>query len=222
MLAAAFDFGWETAKSALLGSKGLTHLHNAIDAHLSIGAKDDTLSLRRSHKIRVALHWDGHLEVTSSEIAAVRVDSLFPSGLPDLAHESPSLVWNIYLSPVRTAPSKYTRHKTTHRVAYDEVRKHLPVLERSPFPERQMEILVVNEEDDIMEGSITTPYFFRSGCWITPPENAGGNSGTTRRWSLEKGWCREATIRKAEIKMGEIIGLSNGVRGWGFGTVVKL
>ena len=73
-----------------------------------------------------------------------------------------------------------------------------------------------------MEGSITTPYFFRGGEWVTPPAADGGNVGTTRRWALETGLCREMVVLRDDVKVGEVVWLSNGVRGWGWGSVKEL
>ena len=70
-----------------------------------------------------------------------------------------------------------------------------------------------------MEGTFTTPYFFRDGKWVTPAERCGGNLGTTRRWALETGLCVEGIVRAEEVKDGELVWLSNGVRGWGWGKV---
>lgn len=72
-----------------------------------------------------------------------------------------------------------------------------------------------------MEGSITTPYFARKGKWVTPPTAHGGNVGTTRRWALETGLCSEREVLRCDVKVGEVVWLSNGARGWGWGRVEK-
>ena len=76
-----------------------------------------------------------------------------------------------------------------------------------------------------MEGSITTPFFNRCGRWITPAESCGGNLGTTRRWALKQGLCEEGHIDKNSIQkasLGDIVLLSNGVRGFGWGRIEPL
>lgn len=70
-----------------------------------------------------------------------------------------------------------------------------------------------------MEGTLTTPYFFREGRWITPAEGCGGNRGTTRRWALDAGLCEEGVLRRESVREGEVVWLSNGVRGFGWGIV---
>jgi len=77
----------------------------------------------------------------------------------------------------------------------------------------------VNQEGEITEGSITTPYFFRNGHWITPRASCGGNIGTTRRWAIQQGLCIEGVVNIEEVKVGETVWLSNGVRGFGWGVV---
>ena len=82
-----------------------------------------------------------------------------------------------------------------------------------------VEVLVVNERGEVMEGSLTTPYFWREGRWLTPREGCGGNRGTTRRWALERGFAVEGVVRAEDVRVGEVVWLSNGVRGFGWGRV---
>ena len=73
-------------------------------------------------------------------------------------------------------------------------------------PPDPREVLLVNEDGLVMEGSISTCYFWRGGRWVTPVVSApytevdaatgpggsgpdpgsGGNDGTTRRWALKR------------------------------------
>ena len=73
-----------------------------------------------------------------------------------------------------------------------------------------------------MEGCITTAYFKRGGGWFTPASNSGGNLGTTRRWAIDTGKCKEGNVKKDSVQVGEKVILSNGVRGFGWGVVEKL
>lgn len=102
---------------------------------------------------------------------------------------------------------------------YDVLRAKLPLKESGTgLPE----ILLYNHRDEIMEGSICTPYLFREGRWITPAAKCGGNLGTTRRYALEKDLCKEGIVPKDSVKANEIVVLSNGVRGFGWGIVEDL
>ncbi len=72
---------------------------------------------------------------------------------------------------------------------------------------------------EIMEGSITTPYFSREEGWVTPSESCGGHLGVTRRWALMRSLVKEDIILANDLKAGEIVVLSNGVRGFGWGKI---
>ena len=224
MLSAVDDFGWGGAKQALKGPIGMANLTSALDSYVASNALAKTLHEARSLKLRVLLAQDGCLTITSVEAPEVSIESLLPTSLPALVSDVSRfpVTWLVFISPIRTSPSLYTKHKTTHRPMYDEVRKFIPPATRLSASGKTAEILLVNEENAIMEGSITTPYFLRAGGWITPAENAGGNKGTTRRWALENGLCVEGTIAKSDLKMGEVLWLSNGVRGWGVGIIADL
>ena len=220
MLSAANDFGWEGAKQALTGLIGMANLTRALDSYVASSA----LAVERSLKLRVLLAQDGCLTITSVEAPDVGIVGLLPTTLPARISDVSRfpVTWLVFISPIHTVPSLHTKHKTTHRPMYDEVRKHIPPAARLSASGKTAEILLVNEEDAIMEGSITTPYFLRDGRWITPPENSGGNKGTTRRWALENGLCVEETVTKSDLEIGEMLWLSNGVRGWGIGTIADL
>ena len=224
LLAAAEDFGWDTAKDTLNGSTGLAYLTNVLDSHVSSTATADTWSKERSFKLRVFLSQDGQLTVSSNEVPKVQMEHLMPTTLPVCMPDVSKVpvTWCLYVSPIQSIPSLHTRHKTTHRSTYDEVRACIPHEHASVGPGTIAEILVVNDKDEIMEGSITTPYFLRHGQWVTPPVNAGGNVGTTRRWALEKGLCVERILTRYEVLIGEAVWLSNGARGWGVGIVTNM
>ena len=142
---------------------------------------------------------------------------LFPTSLPVNPATEPS--WSLHLFPKLVEPSLYTSHKTTHRIVYDDARKSLPSAKITGDESLLQEILIMNSSREIMEGSLTTPYFFRRGMWMTPAVSCGGNKGTTRRWALEHDLCIEGLIKDEDLKKGEVVWMSNGVRGWGWGKL---
>lgn len=87
-----------------------------------------------------------------------------------------------------------------------------------------------NERGECMEGSLTSLYFWRAVApvvegsagwrWVTPSLESGGNNGTTRRWLLEMGMVTEGVIGVDGVRVGEVVLLSNGVRGIWAGVVV--
>ena len=108
-------------------------------------------------------------------------------------------------------PSIFTKHKTTAREPYSEARR----LCRAQLS-TTTEVLVCNVRGEVMEGTLSTPYFWRDGRWVTPAAECGGNLGTTRRWALEQGLAVEGVVHRDKVREGEIVWLSNGVRGFGW------
>ncbi|KAL8684016.1 MAG: hypothetical protein Q9186_000046 [Xanthomendoza sp. 1 TL-2023] len=230
MLAAVDEFGWTEARNFLEGQHGVFRLIEVLQDHLESSANP----VQRSQplKLRVTINPQGHTSVASTPLPFLPLSSLsfsyFPPVLsqlpPSIDHATAERNWRIFVSPVPVLPSLFTRHKTTERSVYDKARSLIPTMPRKKeHPEGILhETLIVNHGGEVMEGSITTPYFWRFGRWVTPPASAGGNMGTTRRYALEAGLCIEETVMKGSISNGEAIWLSNGARGWGWGEIEQL
>lgn len=225
MLDAARFFGWQEAERTVQGADGFLNLTTAIEEQWVKDLEKGEISASKCYKIRLLMNCKGSFTISATELPGVSIDNLFPKRISDLDQSSQTIVWKVFISPIETVPTAFTRHKTTHREVYDKVRKHIPasVLDgkNSVHGEAMPEILLVNTQGEIMEGSITTPYFFRYERWVTPPESSGGNIGTTRRWALEKELCIEEIVQARDVKPGELIWLSNGARGWGLGIIAN-
>ena len=173
-------------------------------------------------QLRVTLSSMGVVKVSSIPLPAVALVSLFPESLSSII-TCTKPTFHVFVSPVTTEGSLFTRHKTTNRKVYDTVRNMIPSESKKHEGGFLLqEILLVNPDGNIMEGSITTPYFNRSGSWVTPFSSCLGNLGTTRRYALEQGLCQEGNVSKEEIRVGESIVLSNGARGFGWGIIEVL
>lgn len=90
----------------------------------------------------------------------------------------------------------------------------------SQLPPTDTEVLLYNEHGEVTEASVSTVYFWRKGRWVTPEGRCGGNEGTSRALALAEGWCVEEVMRLEEVGRGEVVALSNGVRGFWFAVVV--
>ena len=193
MLLAATHWGWDAAVEFLQGDAGLQRLGDRIMS--SIG--EDKQSPRR---VRVAITREGELSVTSGVVPETTLATLFPAQLPppgeaqneELQDGIPSKApeYEVLVDGPKTARSEYTHFKTTQRAAYDGARQRAQISLTD-----KKEVLIVNEADGaVMEGSITTPYFWRGGRWVTPAvskafsleDGSGGQNGTSRRWALER------------------------------------
>lgn len=129
--------------------------------------------------------------------------------------------YSILLDSQPTAVDTHTIFKTTHRPHYDSSRSRN--LGQNPSSLLAEEVLLYNTSGQIMEGSLTTPYFHRNGRWVTPPvweDKHGGQRGATRRYALEKKLCTEEAISIESLKNGEKVWISNGVRGFGWGHLI--
>ncbi|KAH8786110.1 aminotransferase [Hyaloscypha finlandica] len=214
ILQAADHFGWIKAVDAIRGSDGFVHLLKKLTE--TIDTKSPT-----PLRIRVLLSHDGSIGVESSPAAPVTETNLFPKRIPPPKASpqmkvSPLTAWDIIPDSVRTKPSPYTSYKTTNRDMYGAARERVGIKDMT----EKREVLIVSEKDgEIMEGSLTSVFFWRNGKWTTPPVASGGQVGTTRRWALAKGFCVEGVVTADSLKDGEECWISNGVRGFQWGKV---
>ncbi|KAI1081146.1 aminotransferase [Whalleya microplaca] len=227
MLRAASYWGWTAAIEAISGESGLENLQSFLQSvvrHVTDGP----------HRIKMTLTQDGTLDHEISSFPETRLNNLFPDFLPkptveESAHvgEGKKIpfrdpVYELLLDSQITTKSEFTHHKTTKRAMYNDARDRCQVR-----PADKKEVLVVNEDGHIMEGTISTPYFWRAGKWVTPPvpkrfdtsQGSGGNDGTTRRWALERNITTEQVVLANSLIDGEECWISNGLRGFICGKV---
>ncbi|KAK2609241.1 Aminodeoxychorismate lyase [Conoideocrella luteorostrata] len=225
ILRAALHWKWGKVVEQLSGNDGLQQLAKA--AENAIGASG-TSPLR----LQIVVTKEGEMTYNTSSVPALEIGNLFPEVLPAPGTKPgpnqpqvPPRV-TVVLDSVESTRSEYTHFKTTNRTVYDDARARAGISSISP-PDA-LEVLLVNDEDNsIMEGSTTTPYFWRDGSWITPPvsskfsrqDGSGGNDGTSRRWALERALAVEREIRADQLVDGEECYISNGVRGFRAGIV---
>lgn len=211
LLRAATYWAWPAAVEAIAGEPGLRRL----EAYLAPLAREFGPVPQR---LTVTLDRAGRLGHAAGPREPTDMRNLFPGALPapesaqhDDGHHEAAVhgganagvvvvavrgpPWQVLVDGVRTPASAYTHYKTTQRDVYDAARARagLAITDAK-------EVLLVNATADaadghvIMEGSLTTPYFWRRGRWVTPPvppafapgRGSGGNDGTTRRWALER------------------------------------
>lgn len=102
--------------------------------------------------------------------------------------------------PVASADYRL-RFKTTNRQFYDDAR-------RASGCE---EVVFVDVEGFVTEGSITNVFLARDGVLITPPASRGLLPGVLRQTLLESGEAREGELRLEDLREGFFVG--NAVRG---------
>jgi hypothetical protein len=190
LLRAAIHWQWDKAAQILEGEPGLKALSEAI---LQSVGTDQESPLR----VKVSMSKDGQLECEKSPVPETLLWNLFPEDLPAPGVEvkaesrlpSKTPVYEVVIDGYKTGRSEYTHFKTSRREMYDAARRRAGIRLGD-----NKEVLIVGDGGKIMEGSTTTPYFWRKGRWVTPPvssrfsflDGSGGNDGTTRRWALER------------------------------------
>ena len=118
--------------------------------------------------------------------------------------------WSVVLDTQPTEVTDATMFKIWDRTPQSRARADAGITSLGTTKE----VLLFNTDGEILDGSNSTPYFFRGGQWVTPISSSGGLQGTTRRWSLENGLCFEDVIVKESVVYGEVVWFSNAVRGY--------
>jgi para-aminobenzoate synthetase/4-amino-4-deoxychorismate lyase len=96
-------------------------------------------------------------------------------------------------------------HKTTRRDPYDRRRARRP---------DAFDVLLVNREGELTEGTFTSVVVDLDGERLTPPLDAGLLPGVFRADLLARGEVREGRIRAADLGRARRIWLVNALRGW--------
>lgn len=187
MLNAAIHWGFQDVVDLISGDEGLDHLSQKATEFIG----DEKAPLR----LKIVLSPTGEISFEKSQVPPILPENLLPAKLAD-AGATPELYeakrdnpFDLVIDPEGTQRSEFTHFKTTKRQMYDSSRARAGI----SLGQRR-EVLILGDEGIIMEGSITTPYFWRNGKWTTPPvaleysseDGCGGQCGTTRRWALER------------------------------------
>ena len=189
LLKAASYWGWRPAVTLLDGSSGLESLSRGLEEFIGTSHENPL-------RLRILVDRHGEIKFEKFDIPPAPLETFFPRRLPapgsrpaeQEAPQHPEYV--LVVDSARTARSDHTHFKTTSRPAYDAARRRGGIV-----PGELKEVLTVNMEGYVMEGSITTPYFWRGGRWVTPPVSdtgfseqggSGGQDGVSRRWALER------------------------------------
>ena len=144
--------------------------------------------------------------------AARRVKlTLDPHGALHLeAREMPPapLRWKVALADVAVdAGDPLLAHKTTRRALYDDTRARLAGENGCD------EVLFVNRDGYLTEGSFTNLFIARNGRLLTPALRHGLLPGTLRAALIDSGRAYEADLRVEDLEGAERIYLGNSLRG---------
>jgi len=98
-------------------------------------------------------------------------------------------------------------HKTTRRELYDREWKHYSDTLGAD------EVIYLNENGELAEGSRTTLFVERDGKLLTPRLSAGILPGTLRAALIDEGRAVEVTLTIEDLNRGDQVWLGNSVRG---------
>lgn len=143
-------------------------------------------------RVRLTLGEDGDIATSATPI-------------PD---QDENAVMRYVVSPTRlNSANPFLFHKTTRRELYDEEWAHYSQSTGAD------EVVYLNEDGALAEGSRTSIFVERDGVLLTPPLTAGLLPGTLRAQLLEEGRAVEAPLTLKDLCEAETAYLGNSVRG---------
>ncbi|KAF3809276.1 hypothetical protein GCG54_00011472 [Colletotrichum gloeosporioides] len=226
MLRAATHWNWTPAVETIAGETGLQNLADAVETFLAQHGKETPL------RVKVLLTSDGKLSCEASPVPPVPLQNLFPERLPppgsskETSDPSEEPLMEVVVDNTETSQSEYTHFKTTKRAMYDTARDRARIA-----PTDRKEVLLVNSRDGtIMEGSLTTPWFWRNAGAVVKMEPLadgllkGEYPDVSRHLGLPADCVLRNLAAEEEVKAGSLVDgepcwISNGVRGFTFGKV---
>ena len=216
LLAAANAFQWPYARQALTAPDAAARIRSACDDAVMRTPLDEK---REGLGLRILLSSSGDLRVEAHPTRPLSRDPLFgarinPATTPPERLPQPILA--VHIDTQSTSVSLFTAHKTTQRSQYNAARARFGIVDRrSPH-----DVLLYNDRREVTECSVRNIAFWRGEGWVTPPARCGGLPGVVRRYLLEYGYVKEGTIKLSDVRIGEIVLLSNGWDGTILGRIV--
>ncbi|PHH82165.1 hypothetical protein CDD82_6787 [Ophiocordyceps australis] len=167
LLRAASHWNWQAAIHLLSGDAGLEALSRMAQAYLMT----TNANPNQPKRLRVIVSSLGTVSFAQFDTPVIPLKNLFPQCLPSPASspihdESPaSPCFTLVVDTCHTDRSEFTHYKTTIRNMYNDARQRVGIQQAD-----LKEVLIINAQDQtVIEASLTTPYFWRQGKWVTPP-----------------------------------------------------
>ena len=161
----------------------------------------------KNQRVRLTLSKYGRFELTYSELP----DDLFPEIDPEVIsklQESEDLQNVVFSNRNTDSRSPYLFHKTTLRELYDA--------ERSQASAKGFyEVLFVNENGEVTEGSYTNIFLQKNGKLYTPPVSCGLLPGVFRNHMLHQHpeLVSEQSFTIKDVEQADAVYVGNSVRG---------
>lgn len=161
-----------------------------------------------NQRVRLTLSKSGELDISHSELPGnalpmVEVEDIMRQAAN---HDLPEVV---FAGRATMSNSAFLYHKTTLRKLYDEERARL--VDRGGY----YEVLFVNEEEEITEGSYSNIFLQQGNRLITPPISCGLLAGVLRKFLLLRypDIVIEKACTKKDVEQADAVFVGNSVRG---------
>lgn len=119
----------------------------------------------------------------------------------------PQTIWRLAIAKTRINSSDpLLAHKTTRRAVYDAAREEYA---RDAIDE----VILLNEKDQLCEGTITSLFIEPTGKLLTPALECGLLAGVLRREMIEKHIAKEAIVTVNDLRTAKQILVGNSLRG---------
>ena len=210
LLEAAEALRWERPTDFLRSDECEAELIRKLNHHVNDQQSAQGIT---ALKVRVSISSTNQMSIETSPITVTNASMphLYPFTFSQNLSPSTSINCTVYLASTALKESIFTRYKTTRRQHYDELREASNI---SHLPPTTAEVLLWNPSNEIMEASLSTVYFVRNTLLVTPDALSGGHNGVSKRMALKDPRCREGVIKTSELVEGDLIWLSNAVRGF--------
>ena len=163
--------------------------------------------------------YDATLKVVESQKTAQHMRlTLDPDGVFDLTTQNYAKLRHPKIAVSEHRLSKQvqdSRHKISRRSFYDGERERLNALLGAD------EVIFLNEDNKICEGSFTSIFIEKDGKLLTPKLSEGILPGILRASLLKTGQAEEADIFEIDILTADVIYIGNSLRGLMTASLVK-
>ncbi|MGQ5719154.1 aminotransferase class IV family protein [Pseudochrobactrum asaccharolyticum] len=143
-------------------------------------------------RVRLCLTADGEAEIITTPFQPLSADTQ----------------WIVAIAKARlNSADPLLRHKTTRRVIYETARAEFT-------PMQADEVLLLNEKDELCEGTITSLFVdMGDGQLLTPPLECGLLNGVLRQELLQIGKAKTAILTLQDLQNAKKIFVGNALRG---------
>lgn len=173
----------------------------------------------RTYKMRVLLKGDNSLEFQAhhlgvSDNGPTAEKLLFGEILTFNTAAGSDDLWDVIVDSEPTPCSILTSLKTTSRDHYASARRRMEHARTWLDISGKTEVLIWNDKEEIMEGSITNIAILnKDGELVTPPLSSGCLCGTMRYYLMRKKLIKADTIEKNSLYENQLILIFNDVMG---------